>query len=73
MHSSMEVEITLLLIVISSVAIGVRYYSKLPYTIALIFAGIVFSFFDVFPDIRLTPELIFSVLLPPLLFELLLI
>ena len=54
---------------IVSVAMGVRHYSKLPYTIALIFAGIILSFFDIFPDIHLTPELIFHVLLPPLLFE----
>jgi len=69
MESPIETEIILLLMVIISVAMGVRYYSKLPYTIALIFAGILLSFFDIFPDIRLTPELIFNVLLPPLLFE----
>ena len=69
MHFSIEIEIILLLIVVSSVAMGVKYYSKLPYTIALIFAGIALSFFDIFPDITLTPNLIFHVLLPPLLFE----
>lgn len=69
MHYSIESEIILLFMVIISVAMGVRYFSKLPYTIALIFAGIILSFFDIFPDIRLTPELIFHVLLPPLLFE----
>lgn len=69
MHFSVEVEVILLLMVITSVAMGVRYYSKLPYTIALIFAGIILSFFDIFPDIHLTPDLIFHVLLPPLLFE----
>ncbi len=63
-----EVEIVLLLMVITSVAMCIRYL-KLPYTIALIFAGIILSFFNIFPDIRLTPELIFHVLLPPLLFE----
>ncbi len=66
---SIEVEIVILLMVITSVAMGVRYYSKLPYTIALIFAGIILSFFHIFPDIHLTPELIFHILLPPLLFE----
>jgi len=69
MHASIEIEIILLFMAIVSVAMSVRYYSKLPYTIALIFAGIILSFFDIFPDIRLTPELIFHVLLPPLLFE----
>ena len=69
MHPSIETEIVLLFMIIISVAMGVRYYSQLPYTIALIFAGIILSFFDIFPDIHLTPELIFHVLLPPLLFE----
>ncbi len=69
MHSSIEVEIILLFMVIISVAMSVRYFSNLPYTIALIFTGIILSFFDIFPDIRLTPNLIFHVLLPPLLFE----
>lgn len=69
MGFSIEIEIIVLLMVIISVAMGVRYYSTLPYTIALIFAGIILSFFDIFPDIHLTPELIFHVLLPPLLFE----
>lgn len=69
MHFSIEVEIILLFMAITSVAMGVRYFSTLPYTIALIFAGIILSFFNLFPDIHLTPELIFHVLLPPLLFE----
>ncbi len=68
MHAGIELEIIFLLMVITSVAMGIRYL-KLPYTIALIFAGIILSFFDIFPDIRLTPQLIFHVLLPPLLFE----
>jgi CPA1 family monovalent cation:H+ antiporter len=68
MHAGIELEIIFLLMVITSVAMGIRYF-KLPYTIALIFAGIILSFFDIFPDIRLTPQLIFHVLLPPLLFE----
>ena len=69
MEFTIEVEIILLFIAIISVAMSIRYYSQLPYTIALIFAGIILSFFDIFPDIHLTPELIFHVLLPPLLFE----
>jgi len=67
-HHAIEIEIIVLLMVITSVAMTMRFL-KFPYTIALIFAGIILSFFDIFPDIRLTPELIFQVLLPPLLFE----
>jgi CPA1 family monovalent cation:H+ antiporter len=66
---NIEIEIIVLLMAIVSVAMVVRHYSSLPYTIALIFAGIVLSVFNTFPDIHLTPELIFHVLLPPLLFE----
>ena len=69
MEFSIEVEIIILMMVIVSVAMSVRYFSKLPYTIALIFAGILLSFFHTFSDIHLTPELIFHILLPPLLFE----
>ncbi len=69
MGFSIEVEIIILMMVIVSVAMSVRYFSQLPYTIALIFAGIILSFFHTFPDIHLTPDLIFHILLPPLLFE----
>jgi CPA1 family monovalent cation:H+ antiporter len=68
MGLSLEMEIIFLLMAITSVAMVIRYL-KLPYTIALIFAGIILSFFKAFPDIRLTPNLIFHILLPPLLFE----
>jgi CPA1 family monovalent cation:H+ antiporter len=68
MHLSIELELIFLLMVITSVAMVIRYL-RLPYTIALIFAGIIVSFFNIFPDIHLTPQLIFHVLLPPLLFE----
>ncbi len=68
MGMSLEMEIIFLLMAITSVAMVIRYL-RLPYTIALIFAGIILSFFNAFPDIRLTPTLIFHILLPPLLFE----
>ncbi|NPA55473.1 MAG: Na+/H+ antiporter [Epsilonproteobacteria bacterium] len=65
----LEVEIVILMMVIATVAMLVRYFSNLPYTIALIFAGIILSVFHTFPDIHLTSDLIFHILLPPLLFE----
>jgi len=43
--------------------------AKLPYTIALLFSGIALAFVPFMPEIPLTKELIFSVLLPPLIFE----
>jgi len=56
--------------VISAVALGCKYV-RLPYTIALVAVGLVVgltrSFFTL--DLQLTPELLFVVLLPALLFE----
>ncbi len=62
-----ETTIVLVLIVVSLVAIAVRYV-RVPYTVALVLAGLTLSFF---PDLRLTmtPELVLSLFLPPLVFE----
>ena len=42
---------------------------RIPYTVGLVIAGIAVSFFPFTPDIELSLELIFIVLLPPLIFE----
>lgn len=57
-----------LLIVGAIVGVAVKYI-KLPYTIALVIAGLMMGFAGIDPGIPLTPELIFLVFLPPLLFE----
>ena len=58
------------LLVISAVALGCKYL-RLPYTIALVAAGLLLgltrSYFEL--KVQLTPELLFVVLLPALLFE----
>src|ERR1700761_8584297 len=59
---------TLLLLIASVVAMGCR-RCRLPYSVGLVAAGIVLSFLPFAPQIRLTKELIFTALLPPLLFE----
>jgi len=41
----------------------------MPYTIGLLAAGLVMAMMGIDTGIRLTPELLFDVLLPPLLFE----
>lgn len=56
-----------LLLVAGVVAIGARYL-HLPYTVALVVAGLLFSF-PRFVDVPLSRELIFLVFLPPLVFE----
>jgi CPA1 family monovalent cation:H+ antiporter len=60
--------IELLLLVACVVAILARRL-KLPYTVGLVFAGTVMAFFKVWPNIPISKELIFDVLLPPLVFE----
>lgn len=42
---------------------------KVPYTVGLVFAGIVLSLLPFFADIPFTKDLIFNVFLPPLIFE----
>jgi CPA1 family monovalent cation:H+ antiporter len=56
-----------LLLVVSIVAILVRRF-RIPYTVALVVAGLALSFREG-AGIELTPELILTLLLPPLVFE----
>ena len=56
-----------LLLIVSIVAILVRRF-RIPYTVALVLAGLVLSFRQRLA-IELTPEIILTLLLPPLVFE----
>ena len=58
----------LLLIIASIVAIASRRL-KIPYTIGLVGAGWVLASQSIAPNVHLTKELIYGVLLPPLIFE----
>jgi CPA1 family monovalent cation:H+ antiporter len=58
----------LLFIVASAVAIGVRWL-RVPYTVALVFAGLLLGTLHLFEPPHLTKELLFTVFLPGLLFE----
>jgi CPA1 family monovalent cation:H+ antiporter len=58
---------TLLLIAVLVALVTKRV--RIPYTVGLVIAGIAVSFFPIAPDIELSKELIFIVLLPPLIFE----
>lgn len=62
------ITLSLLLFVACLVAIGSRRLG-LPYTIGLVIAGIALSLAGYRSGIALTPELIFTFLLPPLVFE----
>jgi CPA1 family monovalent cation:H+ antiporter len=56
-----------LLLIVSVVAIAVRRF-RIPYTVALVLAGLVLSLRSPL-GIELTPELILSLLIPPLVFD----
>ena len=58
----------LLFMVATTVAIGVRWL-HLPYTVALVIAGLILGWAHLFPAPELTKGLLFSVFLPGLIFE----
>ncbi len=58
-----------LLLLISGVVAILTRRLKLPYSVGLVLAGIVLALLRFAPDINLTKELLFTVLLPPLIFE----
>ncbi len=57
-----------LLLIATVVGVAVKYI-RLPYTIALVIVGLFAGILRVFPEVRLTQDLIFFLVLPPLLFE----
>src|SRR5579862_5145111 len=58
-----------LLLLIAAVVAMVSRRLRLPYSVGLVAAGVILSFLPFAPQVRLTKDLIFSALLPPLLFE----
>jgi CPA1 family monovalent cation:H+ antiporter len=57
-----------LLLLISLIAMLVR-RTRLPYTVALVLAGLVIGLSNVLPDVQLTPGLVLFVFLPALIFD----
>ena len=68
MGLGIEAQALWLLIVAAAVAMFTKYI-RLPYTIALVVVGIVMGMLDFLPQMLLTPELVFHLFLPILLFE----
>jgi CPA1 family monovalent cation:H+ antiporter len=68
MGLGIEAQALWLLIIAAAVAMFTKYI-RLPYTIALVVVGIVMGAFDLLPHMLLTPELVFHIFLPILLFE----
>ncbi len=66
----LEVQVLILLLIASLVGMGARRL-KVPYTLALVAAGLGLSFvrLDALAGLSLTPELLLLLFLPPLLFE----
>lgn len=63
-----EIAFILLFVVATAVAIGVRWL-PIPYTVALVLAGLALGSVKVFPAPELTRQLLFSVFLPGLIFQ----
>jgi monovalent cation:H+ antiporter, CPA1 family len=60
--------IEILLLIACVVAILARRV-KLPYTVGLVFAGVGMAFFNAWPSVPISRDVIFNTLLPPLVFE----
>jgi CPA1 family monovalent cation:H+ antiporter len=58
-----------LLLFVSVIVAMVTRRLRMPYTVGLVLAGIGLSFFSAHLDLQLSRELVFSVFLPPLVFE----
>ncbi len=65
--NSIEHVVLLLMILVVALAAAARRL-KVPYPIVLVVGGLILSFFPHGPHIELNPELVFLVILPPLLF-----
>ena len=63
------VERAALLLLIAAVVAILTQRLRLPYSVGLVAAGIVLAFLPLGPQINLTKTLLFTVLLPPLIFE----
>ncbi|MBZ0166044.1 MAG: Na+/H+ antiporter [Candidatus Omnitrophica bacterium] len=68
MHSHLVGEITLLLMIACAVSIIVEWL-KQPYTIALVVVGLVIAILRLTPHVIITHDVIFTIILPPLLFH----
>lgn len=65
----MSISIIELLLLISAVVAMLARRLRLPYSVGLVLAGIVLSITPAVPNVQLSPQLIFNVFLPPLVFE----
>jgi monovalent cation:H+ antiporter, CPA1 family len=64
-----ELVFVILLSIAALVAIFVRRFIRLPYTVALVLVGLVLSLFPDFLQVPISSNLILAILVPPLVFE----
>jgi monovalent cation/hydrogen antiporter len=62
-----KIIIFIMAVLISFTAIANK--KKLPYPVLLVFAGLIIGFIPQLPDLALDPEVIFVIILPPLLYD----
>src|SRR5579871_3689812 len=65
----LHVAILELLLLVAAVVAMLARRLRIPYSVGLVVAGIVLSFFPGLPKVALSRDLVFTVLLPPLIFE----
>ena len=64
-----DVEHLGILLLIAAVVAMLTRKMGVPYSVGLVTTGIILAFFPTVQDVHLTRELIFNILLPPLIFE----
>lgn len=63
------VELMVILLLVAAVVAILTRRAELPYTVGLVVAGLLLALIPQFREVRLSPDLIFLVFLPPLIFE----
>lgn len=67
--ASFDFSVFFWLLVIASVVAMIGRYIKIPYALALVITGLLVAPANILPRVELEPHLLFTVFLPPLLFE----
>ncbi|MEN6348887.1 MAG: Na+/H+ antiporter, partial [Syntrophomonas sp.] len=57
------------MMVIASIVAGAARYIKVPYALALVITGLIVAPTNILPQVHLEPHILFTIFLPPLLFE----
>ncbi|MDD2619825.1 MAG: Na+/H+ antiporter [Syntrophomonadaceae bacterium] len=57
------------MMVIASIVAGMARYIRVPYALALVITGLIVAPTNILPQVHLEPHILFTIFLPPLLFE----